>query len=289
MNVAVSARCANASKTPGAKASGVFVAVLISLSALLSSFILLAAQTAACPVPDALPSERVQVVAVHDGDSVRLADGRRVRLIGINAPELARDGRAAEALALDAGHALRQAVSGKEVRLFYDRDRKDHYGRTLAYLYLPDGQSLEAELLRQGLAFHIGVAPNLALANCLAASESEARRAERGVWGHSGWAPKPASTLATNDTGYQRVSGRIVDVSQAGSAVWLELDGPLVVRVPIAAWSALEKSDLKPGAEVEVRGWVVDRSGTRAARRGFKPLVINLQSHIGLERRAPPL
>lgn len=254
--------------TPRALALGVFVWAL-SVSA------------PACEAPQDRPSERVRVASVHDGDSLRLDDDRRVRLIGVNAPELARDGAPAEPLAEKAARFLRQAVAGEPVTLVYGTERKDHYGRTLAHVYDAEGRNLEAALLAKGLAFHIAVAPNTRLADCLAGIEARAREAELGVWGHPGWEPLPAQALGKKDAGYQRVTGRVTAVDRAGGAVWLELDGPVVIRVPEALWPELPA--IEKGDRLTLSGWLVDRSGSRAERRGFKPLLISLQSRYALE------
>lgn len=229
-----------------------------------------------------MATERVRVASVHDGDSLRLDDGRRVRLIGVNAPELARDNRPAEPLAEEAARALREAVDGREVTLAYGRERKDHYGRTLAHVYDEEGRSLEAELLSRGLAFHIAVPPNTALADCLARTQERARRADRGVWAHPGWQPRAAAELAPGDAGYRRIRGRVSDISRADGHVWLELDGPVVLKIPDDLSPSLPR--LAEGDRLIVSGWLVDRSGSRATRRGFKPLVLPVRSRYAIER-----
>jgi endonuclease YncB( thermonuclease family) len=98
---------------------------------------------------------RERVERVVDGDTVRLAGGERVRLLGIDAPEMrkgkpGRSGPFPEPGAAQATEALREMVEGKTVRVV--RRGRDDYGRTLAKLYLEDGTDAGAELLRRGLA-----------------------------------------------------------------------------------------------------------------------------------------
>lgn len=259
-------------KTPRAKALGVFLCLL---------------STAAfgCPAPDSLERETARLAHVHDGDSLRLTDQRRIRLIGLNAPEVAWDGAPAEPLAYEARDLLRSLVSaGDPIELVYDREREDHYGRTLAHVYTDEGISLEALLLRRGLAFHIAVPPNITLADCLAAREQEARSAAVGLWEAGVWPAKPVEQMSEANTGYQRLQGRVTDVSVAGGSLWLELDGPLVLRISQAdlehfppGFKARALSDWV-GRQLEVRGWVIDRSDSRAARRGFKPLMMPVRT-----------
>jgi len=257
------------------KTLGVFWGALLALSAF---------PGAACPLPEGLERELVQVAGVHDGDSVRLADGRRVRLIGINAPELAREGRPAEPLANAAREELKKQLVQREVLLVQDQERHDHYGRTLGHLFTLEGRSLEAALLRQGLGFHIAIPPNMTLASCLSEAEGAARAASRGVWAEDQWPALETSGLTLQDTGFQRIRGTITDVSRGGGSVWLELDGPLVLKVPDSVWSS--SPALAPGQRIEVRGWVASRSGSRAVRRGFKPLVLSVPSGFAIERPA---
>lgn len=286
-------------KTPGARALGVFLWRAFSvfscrafsvfscktLGVFLGALLALSAfPGAACPLPEGLERESVQVAGVHDGDSVRLADGRRVRLIGINAPELAREGRPAEPLAKAAREELKKQLVESEVLLVQDQERHDHYGRTLGHLFTLEGKSLEAALLRQGLGFHIAIPPNMTLASCLSEAEGEARAASLGVWAENQWPALEASGLTLQDTGFQRIRGTITDVSRGGGSVWLELDGPLVLKVPDSVWSS--SPVLAPGQRIEVRGWVTSRAGSRAVRRGFKPLVLSVPSGFAIERPA---
>jgi endonuclease YncB( thermonuclease family) len=122
------------------------------------------------------------VVHVTDGDTLELAGGARVRLLGIDAPELERDGQPADFLAHKAKAVLTDLVLNRQVRLEYDRLRYDHYGRLLAYLFLPDHTLLNAELVRQGLARFYVIAPNLGHREALLKAQQEAIEARRGVW-----------------------------------------------------------------------------------------------------------
>ena len=117
-----------------------------------------------------------------DGDTLILAGGRRVRLLGIDAPEMERDGRPAQFLAHKAKAYLAQLTRGKKVRLEYGPLRYDHYGRVLAHVFLADNTLVEAALLRQGLAHVYLHPPNLGYRGVLLAAQKEAMEARRGVW-----------------------------------------------------------------------------------------------------------
>ena len=84
-------------------------------------------------LPASIDESGVEVSGVHDGDTLRLADGRKVRLLGIDSPELGRDGRPDQAFAARAREHLRGLIEQADwrVSLSVDRDRYDRYGRLL--------------------------------------------------------------------------------------------------------------------------------------------------------------
>lgn len=100
------------------------------------------------------PDQKVSVprlcVRVIDGDTLELEGGDRVRLIGVNAPESVDPRRPVERFGMEAAEFTRRLAEGKAVRLEYDGETRDQFGRTLAYIYLPDGSLLNAEIVRQG-------------------------------------------------------------------------------------------------------------------------------------------
>jgi micrococcal nuclease len=122
------------------------------------------------------------VAHVSDGDTVVLANGQKVRLLGIDAPEMEREGKPADFLAHKSKKFLTDLVQGKPVRLEYDRLRYDRYGRTLAYLFLPDGTNVSREMVLQGLAHVYTVPPNMRFREELLSAQREAINAHRGIW-----------------------------------------------------------------------------------------------------------
>ena len=128
------------------------------------------------------PPREAKVTRVIDGDTAVLEGGARVRFLGIDAPEMERDGHPADFLAHQSKDYSLELIQGKTVRLEYDRERYDRYGRLLAYLYLPDGAMVNLMVVRQGLARVYSQAPNLLHQETLNAAQQEAMAAGRGLW-----------------------------------------------------------------------------------------------------------
>jgi len=228
--------------------------------------VLFALPTAARECPAQRIDERATVATVTDGDTLHLRDGRSVRFIGINAPEIGRKGRPSEPFAQQARAAV-QRMLGRDavVGLRFDRERRDRYGRLLAHVYSADGRSLEAGLLSRGLAAQIVVPPNLSELDCYRAAEREARSAGRGVWG-SIYRPLPVATLSRDVRGFRLIRGRIVTVADSKYSVWLNFprrpgEGRyqgVALRIPRKDLDNFPPGYLRglEGREVIARGWL---------------------------------
>lgn len=135
------------------------------------------------PLPDGTITARL--VRVVDGDTIRVAlDGREepVRYIGVNTPEVHHPRRGEEPFGREATEANRRLLGDGDVRLAFDVERRDRYGRLLAYVYLPDGTFVNARLVELGFAQVMTVPPNVAHAEEFLALERAAREARRGLW-----------------------------------------------------------------------------------------------------------
>jgi len=146
-----------------------------------------------CPVDTGYP-----VKWVVDGDTVVLSDGRKIRYLGINTPELEHDGHQAEPFAEDARRFNATLVDRKEVRLEFDKERSDQYGRTLAYVFLRDGTFVNAEMLSHGYAFLLYHPQNRKYDSILLRSQRAAMLAKYGIWKNWRESPKayPGSKLS---------------------------------------------------------------------------------------------
>ena len=92
-------------------------------------------------------------IRVIDGDTIVLDSKETVRLIGVDTPETKDPRKPVQYFGEEAYRFTKSIVEGKRIRLEYDQDRIDKYGRTLAYVYLEDGTFLNAEIIKQGYGF----------------------------------------------------------------------------------------------------------------------------------------
>jgi micrococcal nuclease len=126
----------------------------------------------------------VEVTRVVDGDTVEVSlDGHTedVRYIGIDTPETVKPGAPIECFGPEAHDFNERLVDGKTVRLDFDAERRDVYGRLLAYVHVGN-TFVNAELVREGYATTLTIAPNDRYADMFKRLEREASSAGRGLW-----------------------------------------------------------------------------------------------------------
>lgn len=129
----------------------------------------------------------VLVERVVDGDTIRLEDGRTIRYIGVDTPEIAHNStQEDDCYGPEAADFNEQLVLGKSVILEYDAEKTDRYGRTLAYVWLGTGASrrmVNEELLFRGYGSLLIIEPNSAYEDRLAEAEASAQERGAGLWG----------------------------------------------------------------------------------------------------------
>lgn len=133
-----------------------------------------------------------KVLRVIDGDTIEVSiDGveEDVRYIGVDTPETVKPGEPVQCYGPQASAANHRLVEGQTVRLVFDRERRDAYGRLLAYVYTRaradagGSRFVNAALIRDGYARTLEIAPNTRHASQLQRLEARAGRAGRGLWG----------------------------------------------------------------------------------------------------------
>jgi len=143
----------------------------------------------ACASPDRNEEHAgmLPVKRVVDGDTFWVEDGTekgmKVRLIGVDTPETVHPQKPVEFYGKEASDFVKKMLEGKKVKLEYDVQEKDRYGRTLAYVYLEDGTFLNAELVRKGYAQVMTIPPNVKFSELFLDLQKKARDRELGLWG----------------------------------------------------------------------------------------------------------
>lgn len=120
---------------------------------------------------------------VYDGDTILLSNGEKVRYLGINAPELDPEGNRHEFMAIAARKFNTKLVKGKKVRLEFDKERRDRYGRLLAYVYLvKTGEMVNMLMLKNGMAYALLKRPNVKYRDLFLKCQREAMQKKIGIW-----------------------------------------------------------------------------------------------------------
>ncbi len=158
----------------------------------LIAFLLMSVFIAGCgsaTVPESSRDVRkeVTITRVTDGDTVEIRptiNGTEdVRMIGVDTPETAGSPRGAQPYGEEASAFTEQRLEGRSVTLRFDMEKKDQYGRLLAYVYLSDGSMFNETLLTEGYAQVATFPPNVRHLESFEAAQREARKADRGIWG----------------------------------------------------------------------------------------------------------
>jgi endonuclease YncB( thermonuclease family) len=210
------------------------------------------------------PIGTATVAAARDGRTLMLADGRELRLAGIEATEASRG-------------ALQALVGAQLLRL--ERldagtgTEKDRYGRLVAFAFLPDAQqSVQQAMLEAGEARVSGRVGDRACAAALLAAEKAARTARRGLWADPNFAPLQAENPAGIEAKRGRfalVEGKVLSVRESGATLYVNFgrrwSESFTVIVPkrqqrtfAAAGVELKKLE---GRRIRVRGFIERRGG----------------------------
>jgi len=143
--------------------------------------------------------ENVLVTRVVDGDTIILEKDERVRLIGIDTPEVhhspklyrdshrsGKDIETIKRMGKRASKFVRRLLEGKRVRLEFDVEKCDRYGRLLAYVYLADGTFANAKIIKEGYASPSTYPPNVKHADHFMMLYRKAREERKGLWNDQG-------------------------------------------------------------------------------------------------------
>ncbi len=223
----------------------------------------------ACDLP---AGETATVASVVDGETLALADGRTVRLLGVKASStpLGATGDQPWPFVAESKAALERLTSGATIELRFDALREDRHGHILAQVFLArDGQQhwLQRDLVAQGFARAYSLADTRACVTELLAAEGEARVARRGLW--RSWAyrvqdagdPKRLGRLVRT---YQLVEGTVHAIGEGRKLVYVNFAedwrSDFTITIERKALAMFEPAGLDlgalPGKRVRVRGFI---------------------------------
>jgi endonuclease YncB( thermonuclease family) len=213
---------------------------------------------ASCEYSGAL--EEVVIRSVIDGDTLVLDDGRKVRLLGVNTPELGFGSKVNEPYALAAKAYVKSLWKAKRrAKIAVGHQKKDSYDRVLAHVFFGEINVAE-HLLAKGLGFSNARPPDLELSHCYANIATKARHANLAVWSNSSFYSASQSELSG---GFTVLSGKLIEVNFSGPSWWLRLDGDAVLLINKASQVYFSESDLRAmlGKKITVQGWLAPRRG----------------------------
>ena len=182
-----------------------------------------------------------RVKSVIDGDTIVLGDASstNVRYLGIDSPEVRSLYGPGDPLSDEASRINKDLVEGKKVRLEFDEERFDPYGRTLAYVFV-DGIFVNEQILRSGLARALIIKPNDRYAERLLKAEKEAKESRRGIWGDLSKlrSPKGNRNFLINPSSATRyidqrvvVRGKITKVRKSDKVLVLKMEDVLDIVI----------------------------------------------------------
>jgi len=177
--------------------------------------------------------ETVKVAHIYDGDTIKLTDGRKLRLIGINTPERGRDGKKDQPFYLSAKKHLQKIIKNNhhQLKIVLGKEKHDRYKRLLAHTFTIDGKNINSKLLKSGQAFSIIIPPNIRFLTCYKNAEKEAQTHKRGIWSHPFSNPINASSISDSYQGFQRITGIVQRVGESRTSFWLNLNSSFAIRI----------------------------------------------------------
>jgi len=198
-----------------------------------------------------------QIKKVYDGDTILLNNGKKVRFLGINTPEVEKRNQPGQVGGEAAKQWLIKRLKGHTVRLEKDVEYKDKYGRLLAHIFTDDQQHINLELVQRGLATVNIYPPNLKYSQLLLQAQSQAEQAKLGLWKDKAYARKPVSAVKkTRLKGWQRLVGRVNSIGYGKKYSYLNLTDYFSVKIANDSLDLFPDLSTYRGQLIEVRGWV---------------------------------
>ena len=174
-----------------------------------------------------------QVKWVYDGDTLLLKDGRKIRIIGINTPEVAHHKKKGERYGREATEQLRALLkqSHNRIRLEIGEEPLDRYKRHLAHVFLPDGTDISLWMLKKGWATTMIFPPNTRYVDDYQQAEQSAQKKKLNIWQQKNFQITTPSQLKKSYTGYVRLKAQIKHVNIRKKSLILQLDQKILIKL----------------------------------------------------------
>ncbi len=204
------------------------------------------------------PTERYyQIKKIYDGDTLLLDNGTKVRFLGINTPEIAKRDKIAEAGGEEAKQWLIKKLKNTKIKLRYDLERKDKYGRVLAHVFTKNNEHINLQLVANGLATVNIYPPNLKYVDQLITAQQQAESQKLGLWAMSDYAVKNVNDFnSRKHRGWQRIEGTVTRIKLARKYTYLYLSPQFSLKIIKDSGKLFGDLNDYLGKKVEVRGWV---------------------------------
>lgn len=197
-----------------------------------------------------------KVTKVYDGDTIALENGQRVRLLGINTPEIESRHRRSEPGGIAAKKWLQRQLRNKKVYLEFDQEKYDRYKRLLAHVYLPNGQHLNTALVENGLAVLNLIPPNLRHAEIMLKAQQQAEQLGLGIWSISEYKPRPLTQISEKTNGWQRYTGIVKSIKRSRKYSRLIFNHKMDIRIANDSLTLFPELTTYLGKSLEIRGWI---------------------------------
>ncbi len=229
--------------------------ILASLLLLSSNFLLASGLTSS------------QVARVIDGDTIVLIDGRHVRLLGLNTPELARKNKPSEPGGTQAKRWLTQRIEGSIVRLEIGQQAYDKYGRLLAHIFDTNDNHINLELISNGIATISIIPPNVKYAQSFLTAQQTAIAAKLGLWNIKKYQVQPLQNInLSNAHGWHRILVKPYKILRYKKSSRLIINNQFYLKIPKNNLQYFASLHSYLGKELEVSGWISTYKGRKSMR-----------------------
>ena len=239
-----------------------------------------------CVNNDLSPPEKAIVKWVYDGDTLLLTDDRKIRVIGIDTPEVKHHKQKAQAYGAKAKEALRELLKKNDYKIFlrYGKEHLDKYSRILAHVYTLDGINISNWLLEKGFARTLSYPPNVLLADCYKESEKQAQQSKLRIWRLKSHQLKDAETLSIRKSGFVQLKGKVLKIKYNKKSIIMELASnkkrPIRIKLRKKNLAYFKNLDLD-----KLWGQTIQISGILKSHRGKRTIYLNHPTQINSLKR----